>query len=91
MDNPSAYRTEKVRGLVEGAGCELLYLTPPTQQIRIPSKKRSQKEKGILHRTGAPTLQALAEATGPALPAVNDEDTRSFFARYGYGTPVHSL
>jgi hypothetical protein len=28
MDKFCAYKTEKVRELVEGAGCELLYLSP---------------------------------------------------------------
>jgi transposase len=33
MDNLSAHKTEKVRELVEGAGCELLYLPPHSPDL----------------------------------------------------------
>jgi hypothetical protein len=42
MDNLSAHKTQKVRELIEGAGCELLYLPPyspdlnPIESHRIP-------------------------------------------------------
>lgn len=33
MDNPSAHKMQKVRELVEEAGCELLYLLPYSPDI----------------------------------------------------------
>jgi transposase len=90
MDNLSAHKTEKVRELVEGAGCELLYL-PPYSPDLTPIEEAFSKIKGILGKAEARTRQALVEAMGPAISAVTDEDARGLFAHCGYGTPVQSF
>ena len=90
MDNLSAHKTEKVRELVEGAGCELLYLPPYSPDLN-PIEEAFSKIKGILRRVEARTRDALVEALGPAISSVTEEDARSFFEHCGYGTPVQSL
>src|SRR3712207_500331 len=47
MDNLSAHKAEKVRELVEGAGCQLLYLPPCSPDLN-PSEEAFSKIKGIL-------------------------------------------
>ena len=36
MDNLSAHKSERVRELIEAAGCELLYLCRPTRRTLTP-------------------------------------------------------
>ncbi len=90
MDNLSAHKTEKVRELVEGAGCDLLYLPPYSPDLN-PIEEAFSKIKDILRKTEARTREALVEAMGPAISSVTDEDARGFFEHCGYGTPVQSL
>ena len=90
MDNLSAHKSEKVRELVEGAGCELLYLPPYSPDLN-PIEEAFSKIKGILRKAAARTREALVEALGPALSSVTEEDARGFFKHCGYGTPVQPL
>ncbi len=90
MDNFSAHKTQKVRKLVERAGCELLYL-PPYSPDMNPIEEAFSKIKGLLRKAEARTREALVEALGPALSSVTEEDARGFFEHCGYGTPVLSL
>jgi transposase len=90
MDNLSAHKTEKVRELVEGAGCELLYLPPYSPDLN-PIEEAFSKIKGILRKAEARTRETLVGALGPALSSVTREDARGFFEHCGYGTPVQSL
>ncbi len=90
MDNLSSHKTQKVRELVEGAGCELLYLPPYSPDLN-PIEEAFSKIKGILRKAETRTREALVEALGPALLSVSEEDARGFFEHCGYGTPVQSL
>jgi transposase len=90
MDNLSAHKTEKVRELVEGAGCELLYLPPYSPDLN-PIEEAFSKIKGILRKAEARARKTLVEALGPALSAITEEDARGFFEHCGYATPVQSL
>jgi transposase len=91
MDNLSAHKTEKVRELVEGSGCELLYLPPYSPDLN-PIEEAFSKIKGILRKAKARTREALVEALGPALSSVTEEEARGFFEHCGYyATPVQSL
>ena len=87
MDNLSAHKTEKVRELVEGARCELLYLPPYSPDLN-PIEEAFSKIKGILGKAEARTREALVEALGPALSSVTEEDARGFFEHCGYSTLV---
>ena len=91
IDNLSAHKMEKLRELVEGSGCELLYLPPYSPDLN-PIEEAFSKIKGILAKAKARTREALVEALGPALSSVTEEEARSFFEHCGYyATPVQSL
>jgi len=83
MDNLSAHKGERVRELVESAGCELLYL-PPYSPDFCPSEEAFSKIKGLMRKTGARSRKALVEAMGKALDAVTARDARRFFEHCGY-------
>ena len=83
MDNLSAYKGGRVRELVEGAGCELLYL-PPYSPDMNPIEEAFSKVKGLMRRAEARTREALVEAMGKALGAVSASDARGFFEHSGY-------
>ena len=73
VDNLSAHKTEKVRELVEEAGCELLYLPPYSPDLN-PIEEAFSKIKGILRKAEARTSEVLIEAMGHAISSVTKED-----------------
>ncbi len=83
MDNLSAHKGERVRELVESAGCELLYL-PPYSPDFSPIEEAFSKVKALLREAQARSRQALVEAMGKALDAVTARDARGFFEHCGY-------
>jgi transposase len=87
MDNLGAHRPKKVRELIEGRGCELIYL-PPYSPDPNPIEEALSKVKHILRKIAARTKEALIEAMGRALGAVSAQDVRGFFAHCGYRTPA---
>jgi len=72
-----------VREIVEGVGCELLYL-PPYSPDMNPIEEAFSKVKGLMRRAEARTRKALVEAMGKALGAVSASDARGFFGHCGY-------
>lgn len=83
VDNLSAHKGGRVRELIEGAGCELVYLPPYSPDFN-PIEQAFSKVKGLMRRTQARTREALIEAMGFALDAVTDHDARGFFGHCGY-------
>ncbi len=83
MDNLSAHKGGRVKEIIEGEGCELLYL-PPYSPDPNPIEQAFSKVKGILRKVEACTREALIEAMGQALSAVTVADSRGFFAHCGY-------
>ncbi len=83
MDNLMAHKGERVRELIEGRGCELLYLPPYSPDFN-PIEEAFAKIKGLLRKAEARTREALAEALGTAISAVSAHDARSFFEHCGY-------
>ncbi len=83
MDNLSAHKGERVRELIEGVGCELLYL-PPHSPDFSPIEEAFSKVKGLLRKAQARSREALVEAMGKALDAVTTRDARGFFEHCGY-------
>jgi transposase len=83
MDNLSAHKGERIRELVEGAGCELLFLPPYSPDLN-PIEEAFSKVKGLLRKAGARSRKALVEAMGKALDAVSAQDARGFFEHCGY-------
>ena len=55
MDNLSAHKGERLRELVESAGCELLYLPPYSRRTSVPLKRPSRRSKAfcVRRRPGA--------------------------------------
>ena len=58
MDNLSAHKGERVREIVEGCACELLYLPPYSPDFN-PIEQAFSKLKGLLRRSEARTREAL--------------------------------
>jgi transposase len=83
MDNLSAHKGERIRELVESAGCELLYL-PPYSPDLSPIEEAFSKVKRLLRKAEGRSRQALVEAMGKALDAVSTQDARGFFEHCGY-------
>ncbi len=90
MDNHTAHKGQRVRDLIEGKGCELLYL-PPYSPDFDPIEEAFSKIKGFLRRISARTKEALVEAIGKALGAVTPKDAQGFFAHCGYYALGHQL
>ncbi len=83
MDNLLAHRPKRIRELIEEQGCELLYL-PAYSPDYNPIEEAFAKIKAILRRAAARGKEALIEALGKALSAVNSQDARGFFEHAGY-------
>jgi transposase len=83
MDNLSVHKGERVRKLVEGRGCKLLFVPPYSPDLN-PIEEAFSKVKRLLRVFGARTKEALVEAIGKALDVVGAGDARSFFAHCGY-------
>ncbi len=83
MDNLSAHKGGRVKEIIEGRGCELLYLPPYSPDFN-PIEQAFSKVKGLLRRAQARTRRALIEAMGVALSAVSARDARGFFGHCGY-------
>ena len=83
MDNLTSHKGEKVRELIEGRGCELLYLPPYSLDFN-PIEEAFSKVKALLRKAGARTREALVEALGAALDAVTVRDARGFLEHCGY-------
>jgi transposase len=90
MDNLSAHKGGRVRELIEGRGCELVYLPPYSPDLN-PIEEAFAKIKALLRRAGARTRGALIEAMGGALDAVTASDARGFFEHRGYGLLAQPL
>src|SRR5215212_11108149 len=90
MDNLGAHRPKRIRELIEGRGCELVYLPPYSPDLN-PIEEALSKIKHLLRKIFARTKEALIEAMGRALGAVSTEDARGFFAHCGYCTPAQQL
>lgn len=85
MDNLPAHKGERVRELIESAGCELLYL-PAYSPDYNPIEEAFSKVKNILRKIEARTRKAVVEAMGAALDAVTTTDVLGFFEHAGYRT-----
>jgi transposase len=83
MDNLSAHKGGRVKEIVEGRGCELVYLPPYSPDLN-PIEEAFSKTKGLMRKAEARTREALIEAMGRALAAVTAEDDRGFFGHRGY-------
>jgi transposase len=83
MDNLSAHKGERVRELIEGRGCELLYLPPYSPDLN-PIEEAFSKLKCLIRKAEARSREALLEAIGMAISALSAQDARGFFEHCGY-------
>jgi transposase len=90
MDNLSAHKGGRVREIVEGRGCELMYLPPYSPDLN-PIEGAFAKLKGRLRATAARSREALIEAMGAALDAMTASDAHGFFGSCGYRTTAQPL
>ncbi len=90
MDNLSSHKGQRVRELIEGRGCELLYLPPYSPDLN-PIERAFAKLKASLRRAQARTFGALIEAMGRALGEITDRDASGFFRHCGYHAPAQLL
>jgi transposase len=90
MDNLTAHKGERVRELIEGRGCQLIYLPPYSPDFN-PIEEAFAKIKGLVRKSEARSREALVDAIGKGISMVTAEDARGFFAHCGYTTLVQSL
>lgn len=92
MDNLQVHKMRRVRELIEGSGCQLVFLPSYSPDFN-PIEEAFSKIKTILRKAKARSFEALVEASSEALRAVTRRDALGFFAHCGYGTtpPVHSI
>src|SRR5919202_2160072 len=90
LDNLGAHKSDRVRELIEGRGCQLLFLPPYSPDFN-PIEEAFSKIKGALRKAQARTRQVLIEALGVAISVVTGRDARGFFEHGGYHLPVHLL
>jgi transposase len=87
MDNLSAHKGERIRELIEGRGCELLYLPSYSPDLN-PIEEAFSKIKNLLRKAEARSREALLEAIGTAISAISAQDARGFFEHCGYRAMV---
>jgi transposase len=90
MDNLPSHRGGRVRELIEGKGCEVIYLPPYSPNLN-PIEEAFAKLKALLRKAGARTREALIEAMGRALEAVTAQDACGFFEHRGYRAAAQLL
>jgi transposase len=90
MDNLTVHKGKRVRGLIEGRGCELIYLPPYSPDFN-PIEEAFSKVKAILRKVGARGREALVQAMGVALSAITSRDALGFFEHCGYHQPARLL
>ncbi len=87
MDNLSAHKGERVRELIEGRGCELLYLPSYSPDLN-PIEEAFSKIKGLIRKAEARSREALLEAMGMVIAALSAQDARRYFEHCGYRAMV---
>jgi transposase len=90
MDNLSAHKGERVRELIEGSGCELVYL-PPYSPDYNPIEQAFSKLKSYLRAACARSQDTLMEVIGKALSTISVSDAEGYFEHSGYRRVVQCL
>jgi len=86
VDNVGAHKPDRMRALVEAAGCRLVFL-PAYSPDLSPVEEANSLIKALVKAAGARTRAALDAAIAVALAAVTAEDAAGWFAHAGYLTP----
>jgi transposase len=83
MDNLSAHKGERVRRMIEEAGCRLEYLPPYSPDFN-PIEKAFSKFKRILRKAAARTVQGVYDAMAAALKQFSPSECLHYFQCCGY-------
>jgi transposase len=83
MDNLPVHKSARVRHLLEGQGCQLLFL-PASSPDFSPIEEAFSKLKAFVRRSKARTPEALQEAITQALLTVTCQDAHGWFEHCGY-------
>lgn len=83
LDNLSIHKGVRVRELVEGAGCSLLFLPTYSPDFN-PIELAWSKLKTFLRRSGARTREALECAIGQGLDTISSQNAKNWCRHCGY-------
>ena len=83
LDNLAAHKSKRVLELIEGRGCQVLFL-PAYSPDLSPIEEAFSKVKALLKKTAARAREELVEGIGWALEAVTTRDAAGWFAHCGY-------
>jgi transposase len=85
VDNVGAHQPERIRELIEAAGCALVFL-PAYSPDLSPIEEAFSKIKALVKAAAARTRAALDAAIAAALQAVTAADVVGWFTHAGYLT-----
>ncbi|GEL21041.1 hypothetical protein PA7_48780 [Pseudonocardia asaccharolytica DSM 44247 = NBRC 16224] len=85
VDNVGAHNPDRIRALVEAAGCELVFL-PAYSPDLSPIEEAFSKLKALIRAAAARSRAALDAAIAAALDAVTPADAAGWFTHAGYPT-----
>jgi len=82
LDNLGAHQTARVRELIEGEGCDLVFLPSYSPDLN-PIEEAFSKVKDLVRKAAERTREALNGAIARALEAVTPSDVVGWFAHCG--------
>lgn len=82
LDGLGAHRTARVRELIEGRGCDLVFLPSYSPDLN-PIEEAFSKVKNLVRKAGEREREALNEAIAAALRAIRPQDVIGWFAHCG--------
>lgn len=83
MDNLASHKVKGVREAIEAAGAALWYLPPYSPDLN-PIERMWSKVKALIRKAKARNQEALYQAIGQALHAVEPSELVHYFAASGY-------
>ena len=86
LDGLGAHRTKRVRELIEGRGCDLVFLPTYSPDLN-PIEEAFSKIKNLVRKASERTREALTEAIAQALAAIRPRDVVGWFAHCGCYEP----
>lgn len=88
LDNLTVHKNARVRPLVEGAGCRLVYLPPYSPDLN-PIERAFSKIENHVRRTEPRSYEAVVAALGTAIANVTTHDAAGRVRHCGYPLPCH--
>lgn len=82
LDRLGAHRPQRIRELIEGRGCELVFLPSYSPDLN-PIEEAFSKIKNLVRKAGERTREELDRAIAEALSAVTLHDVAGWFAHCG--------